>query len=238
MPNAVLLVPRRLRRPVGSARLSTPAEPCGYRGDVVHGAFEIIVKALVRAGCSSTRSAEAVAVRDLGGYTKVAEGVLAVHLARFEGNPRLGDDRRDRLARGLADWVPEAREQIQTYLNRMHLRPLTASATVPTTSDSTARYPVRNGDHPEKELIAEKLRLKGRIDLLSVGSRGARITDFKTGAEDPSHHDQLRLYALLWATDNTANPDGLPVTDLVRPHGHGPARARRQELRAGGKANR
>ncbi len=197
----------------GYPRLPNPA---AIRGDVVHGALEIIVKALVRAGCSSTRSAEAVAVlRDLGGYTKVAEGVLAVHLARLEGNPRLGDDRRNQLASSLADWVPEAREQIQTYLNRMHLRPLTASATVPTTSDSTARHPVRNGDHPEKELVAEQLRLQGRIDLLSVGSRGARITDFKTGAEDPSHRDQLRLYALLWAADKTANPDGLPVTDLV-----------------------
>ena len=197
----------------GYPRLPIPA---AIRGDVVHGALEIIVKALVKAGCSSTRSAEAVVVlRDLGGYTRVAEDVLAVQLARFEGNPRLGEDLRDQLTRSLADWVPQAREQIQTYLNRLDLQPSTASGTAPTTSESTTRYPAQTGDHPEKELVAEKLRLKGRIDLLSVDDNSVRITDFKTGAEDPAHHDQLRLYALLWDADSKVNPDGLPVTELV-----------------------
>lgn len=197
----------------GYPRLPIPA---AIRGDVVHGALEIIVKALVKAGCSSTRSAEAVAVlRDLGGYTKVAEDVLAVQLARFEGNPRLGADRREQLTRSLTDWVPEAREQIQTYLNRMDLRPSAAPGTATVIRDPTTRYPARTGDHPEKELVAEVLRLKGRVDLLSVDVDGVRITDFKTGAADPAHHDQLRLYALLWNADSTVNPDALPVTELV-----------------------
>src|SRR5690606_16498242 len=108
---------------------------------------------------------------------------------RLEGNPRLGADRREHLTRSLTDWVPEAREQIQTYLTRMDLRPSGASGTVPSTADPSMRYPARTGDHPEKELVAEKLRLKGRIDLLSVDGNGVRITDFKTGAEDPAHHD-------------------------------------------------
>lgn len=197
----------------GYPRLPIPA---AIRGDVVHGALEIIVKALVKAGCSSTRTAEAVAVvRQLGGYTKVAEDVLAVQLARFEGNPRLGEDRREQLTRNLADWVPEAREQIQTYLNRMNLRSSGGSGAVPPTADPSTRYPARAGEHPEKELVAEELRLRGRIDLLSVDADGVRITDFKTGAEDPAHHEQLRLYALLWDADHTVNPDRLPVTELV-----------------------
>lgn len=197
----------------GYPRLPIPA---AIRGDVVHGALEIIVKAFVKAGCPSTRSAQAVAVlRELGGYTKVVEDVLAVQLARLEGNPRLGADRREHLTRSLTDWLPEAREQIQTYLTRMDLRPSGASGTVPSTADPSMRYPARTGDHPEKELVAEELRLKGRIDLLSVDGNGVRITDFKTGAEDPAHHDQLRLYALLWDADGTVNPDGLPVTELV-----------------------
>jgi hypothetical protein len=183
---------------------------------VVHGALESIVKAFVKAGCPSTRSAQAVAVlRELGGYTKVVEDVLAVQLARLEGNPRLGADRREHLTRSLTDWVPEAREQIQTYLTRMDLRPSSASGTVPSTADPSMRYPARTGDHPERELVAEELRLKGRIDLLSVDGNGVRITDFKTGAENPAHHDQLRLYALLWDADGTVNPDGLPVTELI-----------------------
>ncbi|MDR2379903.1 MAG: PD-(D/E)XK nuclease family protein [Bifidobacteriaceae bacterium] len=187
------------------------------RGDVVHGSLEIIVKAIVRAGCASTRSAEAVAVlRELGGYTQIAEEVLAAQLARLEGNPRVTTDRREQFTRILTEWVPEAREQIQTYLNRMELR---TPASVPSgpkasPSDHTARCPARAGEHPEKELVADSLRLKGRIDLLSVDSESVRITDFKTGAEDPSHHDQLRLYALLWDADAVVNPDGLAVTTL------------------------
>jgi hypothetical protein len=199
----------------GYPRLPIPA---AIRGDVVHGALEIIVEALVKAGCSSTRSAEAVAVlRELGGYTKVAEDVLATQLARFDGNPRLSSDRREQLARSLTDWVPEAREQIQTYLSRLELRTPSAPARArpPAPSEPAARYPVRPGDHPEKELIAESLRLKGRIDLLSVDADGVAITDFKTGAEDPAHHDQLRFYALLWDADGAANPDRLAVTSLI-----------------------
>lgn len=197
----------------GYPRLPIPA---AIRGDVVHGALEIIVKALVKAGCSSTRSAEGVSVlRELGGYTKVTEDVLAVQLARFDGNPRLGEDRREQLKRSLTDWVPEAREQIQTYLNRMDIRPSSGWGTVPPTADHSTRYPARTGEHPEKELVAEELRLKGRIDLLSVDRDGVRITDFKTGAEDPEHHDQLRLYALLWNADIAVNPYGVPVTELV-----------------------
>lgn len=197
----------------GYPRLPIPAI---IRGDVIHGALEIIIKALVRAGCSSTRSAGAVIVlRELGGFTKVAEHVLAVQLARLEGNPRVGEGPRDHLARNLADWLPEAREQIQTYLNRLDLRSSTANETVTTTSDPTRRYPARTGDHPEKELVAEGLRLKGRVDLLRVDAHGVQITDFKTGAKDPAHHDQLRLYALLWDADSTVNPDRLPVTKLV-----------------------
>jgi len=197
----------------GYPRLPIPA---AIRGDVVHSALEIIVKALVKAGCTSTRSAEGVAVlRGLGGYTKVAEDVLAKQLARFDGNPRLTSDRRDQLTRHLTDFVPQAREQIQTYLNRMELHPSAVPGPNTPPRDPAVRYRARTGDHPEKELVAESLRLRGRIDLLSVDADGAQITDFKTGAKDPAHQDQLQIYALLWNEDNLVNPDGLAVTELI-----------------------
>lgn len=196
----------------GYPRLPIPA---AIRGNVVHGALEIIVKAFVRAGCSNGSAGAVAVLRELGGYTKVAEDVLGVQLAQLDGNPRVSAHRREQLTRSLTEWVPEAREQIQTYLNRMDLRPSNGSGTMPSTADPSTRYPARTGDHPEKELVAEELRLKGRIDLLSIDKDGVRITDFKTGAEDPAHHDQLRLYALLWHADLTVNPDGLPVTELV-----------------------
>jgi hypothetical protein len=200
----------------GYPRLPNPA---AIKGDVVHGSLEIIVKALVKAGCLSTRAADAVSVlRGLGGYTAVAQGVLDELLARLDGNPRISQERREQVNRLLGDWVPEAREQIQTYLNRMELRPRAGGATTggsasPRQPDK--RYPAREGDHPERELVAEDLRLKGRVDLLSVDGDGATITDFKTGAEDPTHHDQLRLYAVLWNEDVEVNPDALAVTALV-----------------------
>lgn len=200
----------------GYPRLPSAA---AIQGDVVHGALEIIVNAMVKAGCSSTRSADAVAVlRELGGYTKVAEDVLAAQLARFDGNPRLSSDRREQLTRALTDWLPGAREQIQTYLNRMELRPASpphSEAVKATFGRATTRYPARVGEHPEQELVADELRLSGRIDLLSVGPDGVQITDFKTGAEDPAHEDQLRLYALLWDADKVVNPDGIAVASLI-----------------------
>ncbi|WP_167880511.1 PD-(D/E)XK nuclease family protein [Nocardioides guangzhouensis] len=200
----------------GYPRLPNPA---AIKGDVVHGSLEVIVKALVKAGCLSTRAADAVAVlRDLGGYTAVAEAVLDEQLARLDGNPRISPGRREQLNRTLGEWVPEAREQIQTYLNRMELRSRAAGthAVEGAPLDRPGkRYPAMEGDHPERELVAEALRLKGRVDLLSVEADGATITDFKTGGEDPTHHDQLRLYALLWNEDGEVNPDTLPAKALV-----------------------
>lgn len=193
--------------------------PSAIKGDVVHGSLEIIVKALAAAGCVSTRTSDAVAVlRELGGYTAVAEAVLAQQLARLDGNPRISRERRDQVNRMLGEWVPEAREQIQTYLNRMELRPRASGAPafgLAPPGQPAKRFPAREGDHPERELIADALRLKGRVDLLSIDADGATITDFKTGVEDPAHHDQLRLYALLWDEDDEVNPDSLPTKALV-----------------------
>lgn len=193
--------------------------PAAIKGDVVHGSLETIVLAMVRAGCLSTRSSEAVTVlRELGGYTAVAERVLDTRLSHFDGNPRIDADRREQLARSLRDWIPSAREQIQTYLNRMELTgsatPASASATK-ASAIAPSRSSVGPGDHPEQELVAEDLRLMGRVDLLQVAPEGAIITDFKTGQEDVAHHDQLRLYALLWRADTAVNPRSLPVTALV-----------------------
>jgi hypothetical protein len=210
------------------------------KGDVVHGALQIIVTALVAAGCGSPRTADAVTVlRDLGGYTAVAQRTLDEQLRRVDGNPRVSVDRREQVDRALSDWLPEAREQIQSYLNRMALQPYPKS--VPDgalTRLPAKRYPIRGGTHPERELVAAHLRVRGRIDVLSVDVDGAKITDTKTGAEAQAHHDQLWLYALLWTDDRESNPDALPVTALVAAYPHGdvvvavPTEAELAELRA------
>ncbi|MEV4630462.1 PD-(D/E)XK nuclease family protein [Micromonospora sp. NPDC049523] len=71
------------------------------------------------------------------------------------------------------------------------------------------------GSHPEALLCSDELRVKGRVDLINVTAERADIVDHKTGAEDPSHLDQLRFYAMLWDQDEVANQDLTPVGALA-----------------------
>jgi hypothetical protein len=186
--------------------------PAALFGDVVHDSLERIVKALVNARCDSSNSVEAVAVlRELGGYSAVAYGALEARLAELEGNPRMDADRCARLLRQLEDQIPEARTEIQGYLQRMSLVPnkgeASGSARQPASGGSSipTRRPLGIGSHPEASLRADSLRVKGRVDLLTVSSDRVDIVDYKTGAEDPSHLDQLFFYAMLWDQDDVAN---------------------------------
>jgi hypothetical protein len=190
-------------------------------GDVVHGAIERILKALAAADCTSVKSAEAVSVlKALGGYTAVAEQVLAERLAQLDGNPRVRNEQRRRLDRDLGDRMPDARGEIQEYLSRLPSLPNVSRP--PSSGDEEAqgaepvarRREITNGPYPELNLAAEPLRLVGRIDLLTLDEDGVRITDFKTGAEDPSHQEQLLTYALLWAMDRVVNPHCRPCHEL------------------------
>ncbi len=76
------------------------------------------------------------------------------------------------------------------------------------------RGPLAPGFYPEVELRVPSLRLAGRADLLAVSEEGCDITDYKTGAPDAHHADQVRLYALLWSRDDELNPNSLPVRHL------------------------
>lgn len=185
-------------------------------GDVVHDSLERIIRAFARAGCTYSGSAEAVGVlRGLGGYSAVIKDVLDARLARLDGNPRVGDDRRARLQQHLEDRVPEARTDIQGYLQRMTLRQEPRAEGVPSGQATPIRQPLGHGPHPEATLRADHLRVKGRIDLLTVTSEQADIVDYKTGAQDPSHLDQLRFYAMLWDQDEVANRHRKPPGKLA-----------------------
>jgi hypothetical protein len=121
--------------------------------------------------------------------------------------------------RSLGDRAEEARAQLQDYLSRMTF-PTSATPVPPLDEgalESAAfhRRPASIGAHPEITLVDEDLRLMGRVDLLTVTDDGACITDYKTGAEDPAHRDQVTLYALLWSLDRIVNPEQIPVTELV-----------------------
>jgi hypothetical protein len=193
-------------------------------GNVVHDALDTIVKALVAAGCGSAQSPEAVNVlRQLGGYTAVIERAAETRLASLQGNPRLSDDLRQRIQRGLRGRVADARVQVQAYISNAIITPgrstheggPSAATSVPGADTPGARVPLSRGTHTEVMLTALELRLTGRLDLLRVSEAGAHITDYKTGAGSPSHAEQLRLYALLWDLDRDANPRRRPVVSLT-----------------------
>jgi PD-(D/E)XK nuclease superfamily len=196
-----------------------PSLPAMF-GNVVHDALETIVRAFIAGGCESPQSAEAVQVlRQLGGYTAVISAAAEARLSALAGNPRLGDDLRQRIERGLRGQVADARVLVQTYVSDSSLSSngITSGAR-PASAGSPAggrRGPLRRGAHAEVTLVASELRLMGRVDLLRVTESGAHITDYKTGAESPGHAEQLSLYALLWNLDQDANPAALPVTGLT-----------------------
>lgn len=191
-------------------------------GSVVHDSLARIIAALAQAGCFATNSPGAVSVlRELGGYSEVAREALGRRLRKMEGNPRVDADRLTRIQEQLEARIPEARTEIQGYLQRLVLVPrgdgLPAVRTLETANPAgpDSRRTMGPGSHPEAPLRADSLRLAGRVDLLTVSADLADIADHKTGAEDPSHFEQLRLYALLWDQDNVANPAHVPLARLV-----------------------
>lgn len=181
-------------------------------GDIIHDALDRIIKALAAAGCDSSNSASAIAVlKKIGGYTVAAEQALAARITRLADNPRIDDERRERFQQHLEDRLAEARTEIQGYLSRMVLVPYgsstgnASSAGHARASGRGVRRPLGVGSHPEAALQADRLRVKGRVDLLTVTHDRVNIVDYKTGAANPGHLDQLRFYAVLWDQDEIAN---------------------------------
>ena len=125
----------------------------------------------------------------------------------------MSPERRDRLEQQMEHRIPEIRTEVQGYLQRMTLVPS------PTSGGGAApplgRRALSPGSHPETQLQADDLRLKGRIDLLTITETEVEITDYKTGAEDPAHLNQLRFYATLWDQDEVANAGRTPLGMLT-----------------------
>jgi hypothetical protein len=127
----------------------------------------------------------------------------------------VSEERRARLQQFLEDRIPEARTEIQGYLQRMALAPKPDSVPNAGNGALPERRPLGVGSHPEALLLSEELRVRGRVDLITVNAERADIVDHKTGAEDPSHLDQVRFYAMLWDQDTVANQDRTPVGTLT-----------------------
>ncbi len=191
-------------------------------GDITHNALEKILAEVVRHGCSSPASACAVeALKGLGGYTSVISEIASLRLQEYADNPR-ARDRVAALKTAIRARVPEMRHRVQAVLSRSALHPSLGAAGRPAPRNggpvadgSGFRGPLEPGSHPEVSLRAAAIRWLGRADLLTVTADSAEIVDYKTGAADESHSEQLRIYALIWYGDRDLNPSATRASSLI-----------------------
>jgi hypothetical protein len=182
-------------------------------GDVIHRVLELILRGLHDHGCESLADPCAVDVlKKLGGYSALTSRVIDEQLALLEANPRIAG-RIAGVRTALLARVPDIRQRVQTVIARTHLRP--AALVEREAQGAHVRGPLVYGSHPEVELRAPDLKFVGRADLVTIDQDSCSITDYKTGARDPHHANQLRAYALLWHRDTELNPDHIPVKGLV-----------------------
>ena len=185
-------------------------------GDIVHRSLDLILRRLYEAGCASIADASAVDVlRALGGYSGLAERLIGEQMDSLQSNPRMADQVAG-LRSALKARIPAIRQRVQALVARATLVPREpageAAADAVPASD---RASLSAGSHPEVTLHAPELRMAGRADLITVGAGSCSIVDYKTGAPDGHHADQLRLYALIWARDIELNPEAMPATSLT-----------------------
>jgi len=180
-------------------------------GQIVHAAVGTIAMTLRSRGVGSVRDPGAISIlRELGGFSKIISRIVNDVLDRIADNPRLHSP--DRLHSEVLLRLPQMREKAQALLSRM-VWPNCTDGREETASDS--KQPPAVGPHFEILLKSAFLKWKGVADLIDVRPSNVAIVDFKTGEPSPHHADQVRTYALLWARDVDANPQGRLATDLV-----------------------
>lgn len=190
-------------------------------GEIVHRALERILTALVSGGCTDPSAPEAVSVmKELGGYSNILKSAAEDVMDGIESNPRSAS-RVHEYRRQIGQRISEMRQQTQSLVIRADLaesgvRGLGAAPVAP------AALP--NGTYAELGVSSQSLRFGGRMDLVKVADGCVQITDFKTGKPDPHHHDQLRVYEVLWEQRDGAAAADLHVSALVLAYGDGDER--------------
>jgi ATP-dependent exoDNAse (exonuclease V) beta subunit len=152
----------------------------------------------------------------MGGYTSVISNIVDRRLQALIDNPR-AKDRIEALTTAIRARVPEMRQRVQAVLSRGELQPMQRASITPAIPDAGfhaaggpgPRTQLEPGSHPEVTLRAESTRWLGRADLLTLTGDSAELVDYKTGAPDTSHAEQLRIYALVWYRDQALNPSAL-----------------------------
>lgn len=116
-----------------------------------------------------------------------------------EPNPRA--DTADLLARLSLD---ECVNQFRSAAAKVILPVIPSNRDDSCSADPTGAY---LPDGPERTITVEDPPLTGRLDWTKSGT----ICDFKTGDSDPTHPEQLRMYALLAWIAFGVRPKGLEV---------------------------
>lgn len=180
-------------------------------GTIAHSVVETLTREFVAAGCSGVHDAEAINVmRRAGGYSNVISRAIDVLVASCRDNPRAAGVI-EAAERTLRAKIPEIRAQVQALLSQVRFS--SASARLGR-SETSHRGPLIRGVFSELLLRARRIRWKGKVDLLVVDDSGCEIVEFKTGQANPSHSEQLRMYAALWWMDEERNPAGRPAEKL------------------------
>jgi RecB family exonuclease len=183
-------------------------------GNVVHGVIERLASEFGRAKVTTPTAADVVRLlRSFGGWRGIVLASIDECVKPFELNPRVSTERISRLRDELVRRAPEAADYVKSLLGRGAL-PVARRRDGHGPAAPKRRHPAEAGAHAELVLTAEDLRLSGKIDLLEVDDADVRVTDFKTGANDEGHDDQVLLYALLWDLDWERNPGRRRVTQL------------------------
>jgi hypothetical protein len=183
-------------------------------GQILHGALEIITKALNRAGCCSIHDELFVSVlQELGGYTKVIEAQLDRQIVKLNNNPRAKLNAEFIISK-LRTQIPELRGRVQMFVSKLKLQGGAGDSPAKDKSAPVKREPLPAGSHAEVELRVESLRWRGFVDFLNLGSDQCEIVDFKTGEAKTEHEFQVRVYNLLWARDVVLNPKARQVDRL------------------------
>ncbi len=90
-----------------------------------------------------------------------------------------------------------------------------------------SRRELGDGSHAEADVAAElrgstrSRTWRGTIDVARIGREEVSLVDYKGGDEQPSHREQLELYALLYAKDPVVNPLGRRATQLTLAYDRG-----------------
>ncbi|MGD9730313.1 MAG: PD-(D/E)XK nuclease family protein [Dehalococcoidia bacterium] len=184
-------------------------------GRIVHRCIEVVLRELRSQGCTAVSDPKAVSVlRTLGGYSRLAQHTTDEVLEEFANNPR-AEPMLTTIRLDLQRRLPDIRQQVQTLVARTSMAESLAQPPTVPAPQFHVPTPLRLGAYTEVTLDVPELHLVGRVDFIFVSASHCEITDYKSGAPQAEHDEQLRLYALLWSRDRVRNPKSIPVEKLT-----------------------